>query len=251
MQETAAFIAELNTTLRSFIRIEKQFRDPSHTANPEDFQRQEASVLGHYEKSIKSVLNLLTSIERITGPAPVLAHAPTPDEARAKLLAFLTNKPALRPSPVHASSRGKKGTRPGHFICARFRGTFCLMVVLGLQGEVCTAYDIADVTRATTLAGRMWVPLPTAIPEKPSARLEFTQGSTVLALWNCTGRREDWTTEFFVATVVSRPCDRVGEDLRGYRLDFRDVAAVDGRKEIVVPEQFVVADSEGWLKAAV
>jgi hypothetical protein len=125
------------------------------------------------------------------------------------------------------------------------------MVVLALHGDACTAYDAADVARLARLDKEQWVPLRTTIPERPTARVEHARGSTVLALWNPTGRADDWTTEFFSAAVVARPCDRAPGDARGYLLDFGHLGPADGRREIVVPEQFVVADSEGWLNAAV
>jgi hypothetical protein len=120
------------------------------------------------------------------------------------------------------------------------------MVVLALHGGGCAEYDAGDARRVATLGAALWVPLPAAIPERPSARLEHARGSPVLAMWNPTGRVEDWTAEFHPATVVSRPCGRPGEPVRGYVLEFWGESAVDGRRRIVVPEHFVAADPEAW-----
>jgi hypothetical protein len=246
LEDVSSLVADINTAINSMVRADGQLRNASHPVSLQEFQRMDADLLSLYAKSIKSLADLLSTVERIAGPPSM--QPPTADEARAKLLAFLSENPPVRQSPLPPKLRGKSGARPGCFICARFRAAFCLMVVIALEGEICTAYDASDTARIAKLESRKWVPLTTALPEKPTPRLEFTRGALVLAMWNRTDRKGDWTTEFFAATVVSRPCDRTGEDTRGYLLDFRDLSDVEGRKRIIVPEQFVVADAEGWLK---
>jgi hypothetical protein len=88
----------------------------------------------------------------------------------------------------------------------------------------------------------------TAIPEKPMSQYEFRVKTRVLALWNPTGRDDDWTTEFPQARVSVRPCDRAGQEIRGYLLDFGDIGKAEGRSQIVVPEKFVIADTELCMK---
>jgi hypothetical protein len=250
MQEAATQIAELNGAIHTLLSTERVLRNSPSPGAAEEFQVRNAAASFLYEKSLKSISALLSSVEVLTGPAPseVNGSAPSAQEAHVKLLTFFLTRPPNRPATFPANSRGKRGTRPGHFICARYRNAFCLMVVLSIQGEVCSAYDPTDVSRVAKLDGKMWVPLTTTLPEKPAGRLEFSQGAHVLSMWNPTGGREDWSTEFFAAMVIMRPCDRMTEELRGYVLDFGDMGLAEDKNRIVVPEQFVVADSEGWLK---
>jgi hypothetical protein len=122
------------------------------------------------------------------------------------------------------------------------------MIVVSIQSDICTAVDPMNVNRVAKLDPKAWRPLATVISEKPRARSELAQKALVLALWNRTGMKGDWTTEFFWATVVRRPSERAEEEVRGYELDFGDFGRAERRNLIVVPEQFVVAVPHGWKR---
>jgi hypothetical protein len=93
-----------------------------------------------------------------------------------------------------------------------------------------------------------WTPLTTVIPDKPQQRWEFSQATTVLSLLpqsQSTHVDGDWSMEFFPTKVVKRPCDRVGDDERGYLLNFGQKSD-EWRDSFVVPEQFVVTYPDTW-----
>jgi hypothetical protein len=254
MKDAVSLIGELNSNIQAIGRTESQLRTTPPGNIPaslaDDFQRRDAILVTLYEKSIKLITTILASVEGLTGPATGdgLYQLPSPAEAREKLNQFFMTKPLMRLKLLPAASRGKRGTRPGHFICARFRQTFSLMIVASITPELCIAYDPTNVSRVAQLDPQSLTPLPTVLPEKPKIQMEFTQKAQVLSLWNRSGKVTDWSPEFFWATVVVRTSDREKEEIRGYLLDFGEVGAPEKRNQIVVPEQFIVAVPEGWSR---
>jgi hypothetical protein len=255
MREALTTIRELNKCLQSLGQAEGSFRTGPSAPLADDLLRRDALVLTFYEKSIKAISTLLTNVESLSGQVAATdgsgsVSLPTPDEARNKLTAFFLSKPQTRmpgqPLPVHAGCRAylRRAVIPGQFICGRYRNVFTLMIVVSAQpDEFVTAYSPVEALNAVEpvqLEPAFWTPLPTVIPDKPQQRWEFVRDSQVLALWKRS--EDDWTTEFFEAKVVSRPCDRADEPVRGYLLEFKDLGTA------VVPEHFVVAGPSAWKK---
>jgi hypothetical protein len=128
----------------------------------------------------------------------------------------------------------------GHFVCGNIRNSYILMIVVQFENESCSVFDPTDVDdgiKLMELRKDEWTPLPTVIPEKPLKRWEHGKDTTVLSLWP---NGDEWTTEFYKATVRLQPCERLENEERGYSLDFGDDSPV------IVPEKFVVAFPEQW-----
>lgn len=173
---------------------------------------------------------------------------PSIDEVPAQVGSFFRGNVKLQAGtlPINCGSHAYELKQPkgGDFVCAKLNESFILMIVLMLEREKCLVYDPTDIedgVKVIELENSQWTPLPTVLPEVPIARWEHERGSSVLSLWR-TDTQSEWTTEFYSATVVERPCDRVTTDeaTRGYVLDFGDELTD------IVPEQFVVECPVAW-----
>lgn len=145
------------------------------------------------------------------------------------------------PLDCGCQAQNNKNPKKGAFICAKSNRHYILMIVLKFVNNICYAYDPAEHDiNVIQLKQNEWTPLPTTIPDQANPQYEYPKNSKVLALW--TDTNDEWTTEFYNATVILNPSDRGGDKsvIRGYYLDFGE-----GNKQIV-PEQFVVSHSEDW-----
>lgn len=110
-----------------------------------------------------------------------------------------------------------------------------LMIVWKCDAEnTCSVYDPTDIEAGIQIIEidrKNVTPLPVIIPDKPLRRWEHAENAEVLSLWP---NGDDWTTEFYKARVVKRPCDRVDEPERGYELEFEK-----GAEHVIVPEKFI------------
>jgi hypothetical protein len=170
---------------------------------------------------------------------------PSRDEVQAMMNTFFKGgiKKRIAPIPTYCGCYAWRNpvAHYGHFVCANLRNSYILMIVVQFENDVCSVFDPTDVDdgiKIIELKKDEWTPLPTVIPEKPLKRWEHAKESTVLSLWP---NGEEWTTEFYKATVKLQPCERPDHEERGYLLDFEsDVSPV------IVPEKFVVAFPDGW-----
>lgn len=124
-------------------------------------------------------------------------------------------------------------------VCGKNGSEYHLMVHMSIsKDKVLTAFDpYAGGGGEVELSESEWTLLPTAIPKTPIPRWEHQVNTQVLALRADGGA---WTTHFFHATVTERPCDRKGQEPRGYLLAYEDGTLA------VVPEKYVVPGPYSW-----
>jgi hypothetical protein len=170
---------------------------------------------------------------------------PNRDEVQRMMQEFFKGKIKRRsaPIPTYCGCYAFRNPTPASnaFICANIKGTYQLMIVLGSDNDICTAYDPTEVEGGIKLVQMTkdeWTPLPTVIPEKPIKRWEHARECQVLSLWP--SEANDWTTVFYKAVVKLQPCDRPESEERGYALDFGEGNVKN------VPEAFVVTFPDNW-----
>ena len=247
LSETWRGIEELNSVLRS---IQSCVEQKNSQAVPGELERIRSKVEERYDQALGSVTDVLQLVSSILNrpreAAPLRTGAPSPDDVHTMMLNFFKKELPTRspPLPTHCGCYAHKISAPewGQFVCAHVKESFILMIVVKAQenGE-CSVFDPADVgggVNVIELQRENWTALPTVIPMRPLQRWEFPVGAEVLSLWP---NGEEWTTEFYRATVVSTPHQRRKADDRGYELSF------DGEVK-VVPEKFVVALKKEWKK---
>lgn len=230
----------------------------SFTANPnlqtaEDIHSMQAKMESTYKESIDKVDLAISSIEELIrkqSDGHEEQRLPTSEEINSLILNLFKGNPKTRSPPIPNycgcyASRLKQPS-PNQFICAHLGSMrFVLMIVYKFDDATkkVTAYDPTDQSMPINLielGNDQWTPLPTIIPEKPLARWEHAKKTDVLAL--CPSN-DGWSTNFYPATVISRPCDQATEypeeTTRGYKLDFGDAI-------YTVPEQYVVSYVDSW-----
>lgn len=253
LSKLQANLATLDTLVTSLSESEMRFRQHPSVVTAEELETSENSLAEGYRETLEDVNSIHRLIEtmRLTErkpPAPT-ADLPTIQEVQTLMAQFFKGTLIRHQSGTIAVNCGchadkMKQPKPGDFVCAHCHGSSILMIVLKFERQVCFVYDPTDIDngiKVVKLNLDEWAPLPTIIPLNPSPKWEYSKGTKVLSLWRPDVHSE-WTTEFYTATVIDRPCDRISDDpkSRGYLLDFGE-----GSRDIV-PEQFVVTLPEGW-----
>lgn len=241
-------VTNLDASVESLINGEAQFRNEPSVESADEIRDLEGSVAENYHRIleyIQSVSKALDALPEHTG-TEVDPNLPSREEVHQLMGRFF--KGSIRrqstglPLNCGCNSHKIKHPQKGDFVCARYHNTCILMIVLEFKTDSCRLYDPTDIDggiKWVELGMDDWTPLPTVIPERPTAKWEYSRGSQVLSLWRSDPHTE-WTTEFYKALVLERPCDRSDFQSRGYLLDFGD-GVTD-----VVPEQFIVAFPNGW-----
>jgi hypothetical protein len=246
-------VNELDQVIDSVKRFEQQTQRSSSDAHTlvQSIEGLAAGIDTHYKQALKNISEVLKLLEilRTTVPpdppiAAVAGPLPSIDEVRQNLTDFFRNeiKRMSAPLPSHTGCYAWRidAIPPGHFMCARFRGSYVLMVMSRFESGTYYLYDPAgrsDSVREIAFKKEDWTPLPTVFPVKPLKRWEYSKGSRVLALRPI---GDTGTTEFFPATVLLQPSDRSEEELRGYCLKFED-----GKQ--IISEKFIVSFRDNWL----
>jgi hypothetical protein len=196
----------------------------------------------HHLRAVSTVLSnsASTRVRSSRHPPP---EYPTVLQLRESVTNFLQGSATKQMMPhCGCFSFRVRNPRRGDFVCAEHNDAFILVTVWQVSEHFCAVFDPMDKddsVRLIQLPHNRWTAVPTAVPQSPSARWEYRRGASVLALWPLDHQGE-WTTEFYEAVVVDRPCDRAAAKTRGYALDFGD-----GRTHIV-PEQFIVPVRTSW-----
>jgi hypothetical protein len=259
MPQAVTDIGQLNNSLQLLAKAEAKFHLMPNPArnDAETVLRADSDVVNFFKTSCDTLTSLIRTVEALLHEsAPVRdtnAQIPSQEEVKNRLTGFFLGKPNIKSAPLppytgcHAHKMKTNRITPGQFICACYRNAFVLMIVVAYQEQVCMAYDPTALGLAEFQFDE-WTPLTTVIPDKPQQRWEFSQGTTVLSLLpqsQSTHVDGDWSMEFFPAKVVKRPCDRVGDEERGYLLNFGEKSD-EWRDSFVVPEQFVVTYPDTW-----
>jgi hypothetical protein len=216
-----------------------------------DIQRLHQTINQQYADTQQGIRDLLQLAEAMLTQSQ-MASAPSGrpstlsrDEVQGMMNSFFKGGIKKRSAPIPTYCGCYAWRNPiahyGHFVCANLRNSYILMIVVQFENDVCSVFDPTDVDdgiKIIELKKDEWTPLPTVIPEKPLKRWEHAKDSTVLSLWP---NGDEWTTEFYKATVRLQPCERPDHEERGYLLHFdSDVLPV------IVPEKFVVAFPDTW-----
>lgn len=242
-------ITALDSLIGSLSESEIRFRQHPSVVAAEELETSENSVAERYREALDNVQSIHRLIEVMLSNKDrpqTTPELPTVPEVQALMTRFFKGTHIRYQSGTVAVNCGcyahkVKQPKSGDFVCAHCHDSWVLMIVLKFQGGECFAYDPTDVDagiKVVKLEMDDWTPLPTIIPQQPAAKWEYSKGTKVLSLWRTDVH--EWTTEFYKATVVERPCDRALDDpaSRGYLLDFGD------DNQDVVPEQFVVTFPE-------
>lgn len=257
---TIASIRNLNSSIHTLeVKDEIFGRNPTNNS-AELILDLDSKITECYQSTIKLVENLIHQIDAKAAQMSQedIVHQeitlPSPENVKSNLKRFFRsrNKTKIRPLPLYTGcyAHRNKAPQPGQYVCAKYHDAFILAAVAAFDGTTLTAYDPNDVDKGIqliTLPNDDWTPLPTIIPDRPLGRWEHTKDSHVLALYPNETDKSLWSTIFYKATVVLRPCDRqaTNPDERGYTLDFGDDQS--GRQIIEpVPEQFVAILPENW-----
>lgn len=253
LNEMMSSVNELNTFLSILSKRESSFYQNPNQIVHEEILVLEKRITENYRNSLEGVSSLISIVEShlISNPPQdngTSTFLPSKEEVQSQLTNLFKGKIKTRQAPIPVNcgcyAYRVKTPNPGHFICVNVKKQFFLMIVYHYENEICRAYDPVDIDngiKLIELTNDEWTPLPTIIPERPLARWEHSRASKVLALWP---NGEDWTTAFYPAQVISRPCDQTDQEVeekgRGYELDFGDETV------FTVPEQFVVSLPESW-----
>jgi hypothetical protein len=216
-----------------------------------EIQRLHRTIDQQYVDAQQSIRDLLQLAETVLTQSPAISTPtgrpamPSRDEVQGMMNAFFKGGIKKRSAPIPTYCGCYAWRNPvahyGHFVCANLRNSYILMIVVQFENDICSVFDPTDVDdgiKIMELKKDEWAPLPTVIPEKPLKRWEHAKDSTVLSLWP---NREEWTTEFYKATVRLQPCERPDHEERGYLLDFESAVS-----PVIVPEKFVVAFPDSW-----
>ena len=253
INETIINVNDLNTNLQILSKKENNFYQNPVPSLVDEIQNLEIKISDCYSSSINNVSTVISILDLLltqnhtesTGNSQTL---PSKEEVINLMTNFFKGKIKTRPAPIPVNcgcyAHRQKNPNYGQFICVNQKTQFILMIVLHCENDICSAYDPTDIENgihSIQLSSEQWTPLPTIIPERPLARWEHTRGSKVLSLWP---NGSDWTTVFYLATVISRPCDQTDQDTelkgRGYELDFGDESIH------TVPEQFIAYLPPNW-----
>ena len=253
IKDIVSCINDLNALSTAIPKKADTFAAAPNLQVADEIHSMQAKVEMSYNESIEKVDLAISTIEELLkkqSNGHEEQRLPTAEEINSLLLNLFKGNPKTRSPPIPNycgcyASRLKQPS-PNQFICANLGGQrFVLMIVFKYDEATkkVTAYDPTDQSmpiKLIELGNDQWTPLPTIIPEKPLARWEHAKKTEVLAL--CPSN-DDWSTNFYPATVISRPCDQASEfpeeTRRGYRLDFDDA-------QYTVPEQYVVSYMDSW-----
>ena len=240
-------VTKLDGSILSLSQTEGRFRHSPSVQIADELERLENAIAEQYHETLDQIQTIFKTIDSLAGNGSPLDELPRVEEVQSLIAQFFKGNHIQYQSGVISMNCGchahrMKRPKPGDFVCANYHGSSILMIVLKFVDKECFVYDPTDLSHGINvvkLGLEDWTPLPTIMPEKPMSKCEYSRGSKVLSLWR-SDEESEWTTEFYKATVVERPCDRLSNQSRGYLLDFGD----DCRD--VVPERFVVAVPEGW-----
>jgi hypothetical protein len=251
--ETRTGIDTLSQSIRSMAVREQvlQQYSPDVTAKVAEIQRVQRMIDQQYtdaQQGVKELMQILDTLlsqsQQSVAPSGSGPAVPSPDEVQAMMHAFFKGNIKKRSAPIPTYcgcyAWRNPGARYGDFVCAKIRNSYILMIVIQFTNNTCSVFDPTDVddgVKIVELQKEEWTPLPTVIPEKPLKRWEHGKDSTVLSLWP---NGDEWTTEFYKATVRQQPCERMDNEERGYSLDFGEDT------KVIVPEKFVVAFPDIW-----
>ena len=248
LKDTVKCVRELNQIVSTMPQKEEFFFQNPVASLAEEIKHNQQMISEHYNKSVERVNAAIAEIETLLekkSSGKTEQALPTKEEIHSLLLNLWKGKPKTRAPPIPnycgCYAYRAKTTSPNNFICANTGNSFVLMIVYKFENDLVYAYDPDDPNdpvRIIKLTADKWTPLPTIIPEKPLARWEYAKQTKVLALCPT---NDTWSTNFYPAVVISRPCDSVGDEevKRGYKLDFGD-------EEYIVPEQYVVNFPDNW-----
>ena len=246
--ETWRNIEELNSLIRA---IQLKIEQKNSQFNPNDISRMRSEITERYDESISAVTELqrivssLLTAPQIERPLDAGDDIPTKEMVQQWMSDFFKSELKKRSPPIPATCGcySHKIVEPhyGDFVCARYKDSFILMIVLKCdkQTGVCSVFDPTDIENGVNvvdLPREDWIALATMIPDVPKRRWEYPGYAEVLSLWP---NGDDWTTEFYKATVKRLPCERMDKTLRGYELNFEGEVRV-------VPEKFVVTFKDSW-----
>lgn len=246
INDTYKSLIDLNNAIRALSMEEEKFYSiPAATTT--EIQNLGTQITESYRSVLNKVQTLRSIVERMISAendGSTETSLPSNEDAQNLLKTFIKGKVKMMPAPLRpyagCHSWRLKNLTKGQFICHKSaENEYILMVVLSFENNECIAYDPTDLKSGfKKLEENSWVPLPTVIPEKATARWEFQKNAVVLALYPNVEDELGWTTVFYQATVISRPCDPsiIPGSVRGYDLDFSEDRS-DIRR---VPEQFVV-----------
>ena len=254
-RKTAALkeqIDNLNEDLRRFFDPDFQ-PNTSKKTNPD---RLHHIIIGHFQKSSDFTIEIIELLNKLINNMSSSSNNGNhnklldPQEIKEMVKLFFTEKIKIKTPPFSpycgCNAYKNKKVKEGAFICARIiqdhKPYYFLYIIASIENGVCQAFDptaeeIDHEIKLVTLQDDDWTPLPTIFPEKPVKRWEHTENSTVLSLFPESG---EWTTEFYLATVIKAPCQRAESEKRGYELEFED------HSRYIVPEKFVVHYPENW-----
>jgi hypothetical protein len=247
LRDTKLQLENIDDSFKALSCLETQATDSQSKLDA--LSRLRIAIDRNYDTTRHKLVELLQMINAVVGQEQrpstpsIDSSVPTPEDAKSQLARFF-QEPARKknaPLPPYTGCwafRNTKDVSQGAFVCANYRDSFMLMIVVKVENEVCSAVDpTAGNIEVVDLSKTDWTPLTTVIPEKPQKRWEHTTGTEVLSLFP---NGKEWTTEFYRAKVRVPPCERREDGERGYILDFGDSA------KISVPEKFVVSVPEQW-----
>ena len=255
MENSSEFRNKLNLSTQQINELNELLKQYSYKQNENNniiLPELGSKIKDHYQIAIEGVNNLINLVDKLIGESTESDpnSLPTLSEVRHLYDNFWDPKIKTKaaPIPVHCgcyANRNKQLNR-GDFICGKYEDKFILLIVYKHHDDICEVFDPEKALNENgeihlfQLKVQEWVSLPTIVPEKPLARWEFAKNSKVLSLWK---DNAVWTTEFYVAEVISRPCDNAERlDNRCYLLRF------DESNEIEVPEKYVVHLDPNWIK---
>jgi hypothetical protein len=246
LTDTYRALSELNIAIRALAsEEEKLYSTPNPTTT--DIQILGGQIKESYQSALSKISILRGMVDNLItteNDGSMEMILPSNEDAQNLLKTFIKGKVKLRAPPIPTNagcySWKLKTLQTGQFICYKAGPEeYILMVVLSFENETCLAYDPTDLKSGfKELEKDSWIPMPTVLPEKAIARWEFQKNADVLALYPNEGDELGWTTVFYPAKVINRPCDQDNDPgtIRGYDLDFSQ----DGNDIRRVPEQFVV-----------
>ena len=248
-------IDEINTLISGISRSEESLRQNKQLGTAEQLELSIERVKERYSESIRGVGRLINVADgliqhynaRSGSNAEIL---PSADSFRNSVKNFLIEgiKMKSAPIPQTCGCYSYKNTlmKPGMAICALHGDEFILAFVHQMSKEgnsmvALTPIGMGDAVRTIELRKGEWTPLPTMIPDKPIARWEFSVNANVLSLFKQNMDDDySWTMNFYKATVIKRPCDKIDSGERGYLLSFGNDIQQN------VPEKYVTHLSDAW-----
>lgn len=253
VQSALNTVNEQNSFIQNLAKKEQQFLLEPIPHAIEDIQKYENHVDQNYDKALSTIADILKEIDSALKQNSSYAQTETakPLPSRAEVDAMLYSfykekiKTKAAPIPTYCGCYANrcKTLSYGNFVCARYQNQYLLMIVHQADNDSVECINPKDPSgvQVVRLPLDQITPLPRLIPEKPLARWEHARQANVLSLWPLDNG--EWTSTFFPAVVVDRPCDRQDanspDNPRGYKLSFSD-------DQFIVPEQFVVTFPDQW-----